>query len=192
MGRPKQLLLVNGRPLLEHVVSAACAARLDDVVVVLGANAEAIREQVDWGRARTIVNPDHAAGMSSSIGAALRGLAPGVQQAVVILGDQFGVTASLIDGLLDAHQRGGRLAAAMQNGGVLQPPAVLGRELWADVMALQGDIGCRQLLRERAGAVTAVPMPAGTDVVDVDTPTDLARLRAGAGHVLPAQENGPR
>jgi len=38
MGQPKQLLSVHGRPLLEHVVAAACSAQLDDVVVILGAD----------------------------------------------------------------------------------------------------------------------------------------------------------
>jgi hypothetical protein len=36
MGRPKQLLPLDGRPLLQHVIDTAVAAPLDGIVVVLG------------------------------------------------------------------------------------------------------------------------------------------------------------
>src|SRR5258708_36047599 len=49
MGEPKQLLTVRGRPLLELVVAQACASRLDEGVVRLGAHAAAARAGVDLG-----------------------------------------------------------------------------------------------------------------------------------------------
>ena len=67
MGRPKQLLDVAGRPLLEVVVGHANASRLDEVLVVLGAAAEEIQAEVDFGRARVLINPDHGSGMASSL-----------------------------------------------------------------------------------------------------------------------------
>ena len=62
MGSPKQLLLIGGRPLLQLVVDRASASKLDEVIVVLGVVADEIRSRVDFGRARVVVNPDHAAG----------------------------------------------------------------------------------------------------------------------------------
>ena len=88
MGSPKQLLEVRGKPLLELVVGQANASRLDEVVVVLGAAADEIQSGVDLGRARVLVNPDHVSGMASSLQAGLASLGPGVDRAVVILGDQ--------------------------------------------------------------------------------------------------------
>ena len=67
MGEPKQLLPVRGRPLLKSALAAACDSRLDEVVVVLGAHADAIRRSVRLGRARVVVNPDHLQGMSTSL-----------------------------------------------------------------------------------------------------------------------------
>ena len=128
MGRPKQLLPVGGRPLLEHVVAQASASRLDEVLVVLGASADAIRGQVDFGRARTLVNPGHASGMSSSLRVGLAALGAGVERAVVILGDQPAVSAELLDELLDLQAGSGLPAAALSFGGLLHPPVVLRRE----------------------------------------------------------------
>jgi molybdenum cofactor cytidylyltransferase len=177
MGTAKQLLPVAGRPLLETVVAAACASRLDDVVVVLGANAEAIRDEVPLGRARVVINADFASGMSSSLRAGLLALGEDVERVAVILGDQPSTTARLIDDLLDAHASGGRPAAALSVGGLLHPPAVLSRELWDGVGALQGDVGFRALLRPHPELVTAVPAHEDdiSAPLDIDTPEDYRR-----------------
>jgi len=174
MGEPKQLLRVRGRPLLELVVSAACDSPLDDVVVVLGAGAELIRDRIAWGRARVVVNPDFAAGMSSSLHAGLRTLGDTVERAVVILGDQPDVTSSLLADLLVAQEVSGLPAAALSFDGLLHPPVVLARQLWGGLMSIEGDIGCRQLIRARPELVAAVPAPiAAGHPIDIDTPEDL-------------------
>jgi molybdenum cofactor cytidylyltransferase len=177
MGSPKQLLVVKGRPLLELVVAQACASRLDEVVIVLGASADEIRERVDLGRARVLVNPDHASGMASSLRAGLASLGDEVHRAVVILGDQPDISAALLDRLLDMQERSGLPAAALAFGDILHPPVVLKRELWADVMALDGDVGCRAVIRAKPELVARLPVSQGhKHPVDVDTPADYERL----------------
>src|SRR5262245_61259918 len=180
MGRPKQLLQIGGRPLLEGVVASATASRLDDVLVVLGANADAIQAAVDLGRARPLLNPDHAGGMSTSLRAGLAALGPEVDRAVVILGDQPAISAAMLDELLELQERSGLPAAALSFGGLLHPPVVLRRELWGDLDSLEGDVGCRAVIRARPELVAALTVAGDLrHPVDVDTPEDYRRLRAG-------------
>ena len=101
MGEPKQLLRLHGRPLLETALAAACDSRLDEVVVVLGAHADEIRQSVRFGRARVILNPMHAEGMSTSLRAGIARLGAEVSRVVVILGDQPDVSAVLVARLLE-------------------------------------------------------------------------------------------
>ena len=54
MGSPKQLLLIEGRPMLELVVAQANASKLDEVLVVLGAVADEIRPRVDWDKGAAV------------------------------------------------------------------------------------------------------------------------------------------
>ena len=173
MGRPKQLLLVDGHPMLAVVVAQAFASSLDEVVVVLGANADEVRAGVDLNGARVVVNDAHAEGMSTSLHAGLGALAESVDRAVVLLADRPDVTAALVDSLLDLHTRSGRRAAAVSVDGVLQPPVVLSRALWTAAARLRGDVGLRNLLRARVEDVAALPVGAA---IDVDTPEDYARL----------------
>jgi molybdenum cofactor cytidylyltransferase len=178
MGSPKQLLSIDGRPLLEVVVGHACASRLDEVLVVLGAAADEIREQVNLGRARVLINTDHASGMASSLRAGLAALDGSVDRVVVILGDQPEIGDGLIDRLLGLQDRSGLPAAALSFNGLLHPPVVLERELWGDLMSLEGDVGCRAVIRARPELVAS--LASGQDLkhpVDLDTPEDYRRLQ---------------
>lgn len=178
MGSPKQLLEVRGKPLLELVVGQACESRLDEVVVVLGAAAEEIQRRVDLGRARVLVNPDHATGMASSLRAGIASLGGDVDRVVVILGDQPDVDAALLNRLLDLQQSAGLPAAALSFSGLLHPPVVLDRELWAGLSELEGDVGCRAVIRGRPDEVAKLAVEGDlTHPVDVDTPGDYERVR---------------
>jgi molybdenum cofactor cytidylyltransferase len=163
--------------MLDVVVAQASASRLDEVLVVLGAAAKQISDVVDFGRARVIVNPDHASGMSSSLLAGIAALGDDVDRAVVILGDQPDISGSLLDELLDLQERSALPAAAVSFGGLLHPPVVLARELWPDLENLEGDVGCRALIRQRPELVATLPGGgAHKHPTDIDTPEDFQRL----------------
>jgi molybdenum cofactor cytidylyltransferase len=179
MGSPKQLLLFDGRPLLELVVEKVTASRLDEVLVVLGAAAGEIRAGVDFGRAAVLINEDHATGMASSLRAGLAALPETVDRALIILGDQPDISAALLDRLLDLQESSGLPAAALSFNGLLHPPVVLKRELWGDLMSLEGDVGCRAVIRARPELVARLAVAETSNhPVDVDTPADYERLTA--------------
>jgi molybdenum cofactor cytidylyltransferase len=177
MGRPKQLLDVGGRPLLEMVVGQTNDSQLDEVFVVLGARADEIRARVDFGRARVVANHDHESGMASSLRAGLSALDADVEAAMVILGDQPD-GAGRIDRLLELERESGLPAAALSFGGLLHPPVLLRRELWGDLMRLEGDVGCRAIIRARPDLVAKLDVDGPKHPVDVDTPEDYMRFVA--------------
>jgi molybdenum cofactor cytidylyltransferase len=180
MGRAKQLLPVDGRPLLGVVVAHLCASRLDEVVVVVGARAEEILAGVDLGRARAILNLDHHSGMSSSLKAGIAALGDEVQRVMIALGDQPDVSASLIDELLDLQETSGRPAAALSFDGLLHPPVVLDRSLWSDLAELQGDVGGRALIRGNPEIVATLPVGGRRGhPIDIDTPDDYRQMVGG-------------
>jgi molybdenum cofactor cytidylyltransferase len=182
LGRPKQLLVVEGRPLLELVVSKACASGLGEVLVVLGAHADEIAGAVDLGRARTVLNPDYEEGMSSSLRVGVAALGESVGRLMVILGDQPDVSAEMIDDLLTLQRHSGLPVAALNVGGLLLPPAIFERRLWPELRALTGDAGCRELIRSRPQVVAQLPIPTAVGTwTDVDTLADYQRLPGMGG-----------
>jgi molybdenum cofactor cytidylyltransferase len=179
LGRPKQLLDLEGRPVLQHVVDAAAAAGLDEVVVVLGHMADDVAQAIDLPPvARTCLNPDYARGQSTSLNAGISALAAGSEAAVILLGDQPRMGAGIIRAVVDAYRRtGGRVVRAWWEG---RPghPVLFDRSVWADVQAVDGDKGARDLLK--AHPEWEVRVDAGdAPPSDLDTWEDYERLKGG-------------
>jgi CTP:molybdopterin cytidylyltransferase MocA len=117
--------------------------------------------------------------MSTSLRAGLASLRRHVSRAVVILGDQPDISAGVVDRLLEAQAASGLPAAALSFDGLLHPPVVLARELWGEVATLQGDVGCRALVRAHPELVAAVAAERpGGHPIDIDTREDFERLAA--------------
>lgn len=177
-GAPKLLVPLAGRPLLQHVVDAANASALGDVVVVVGHAADEVLAGVRLGRARAMLNEAYATGQSSSLRAGLRA-ATAADAVVVLLGDQPGVRAALLDALVERQRATGAAAVMCSWKGRRSPPTLLHRDLWPAVEALAGDVGAREILARREDvAVLEVTEDLGS-LEDVDRPDDLTRIAPG-------------
>ena len=186
LGRPKQLLPLAGRPLVQHVVDAAEASSLAEIVVVLGHRAPDVRAAIRLAARATIaVNADWAAGQSTSLACGLAALAGGdAAAALVLLGDQPGVTSAFIDRLIAVWRERPEPPALRPcwraGDGTIVPghPVVLGRGLWAAAARLDGDQGARGLFAAHPEWLREVEL-AGPPPLDVDDEDDYRRAVAG-------------
>jgi molybdenum cofactor cytidylyltransferase len=180
-GAVKVLATLDGRPLLAHVLDSARAAGLGEVLLVVGAAADAVADAVDLGGIRIVVNPNPEGGLSSSLRLGLAalapevGIAPGVDAALVLLGDQPLVRPDVLRALLAADVPDGRsIVVPRYSGGGGANPALLLRTAWALAGTLTGDRGMGPIIAAHPEVVVEVPVD-GTNP-DVDTPGDLAIL----------------
>lgn len=174
LGQPKQLLELDGEPLLRRAACALLATTPTELVVVLGHDAARMRTALADLPLRTLIAPDHAEGLAASLRAGLAALAPDCAGALVALTDQPALDAAHLCALRDAWRAAPRRAVASAYAGVLGVPALLPRGWFAELMQLHGDTGARSLLRTRAHDVTALAAPALAH--DLDTPAQGARL----------------
>jgi molybdenum cofactor cytidylyltransferase len=174
-GRTKQLLEHDGRPLAQHAIDAATGAKLDEIVLVLGHEAESVQAAVALPpNARAVRNARYREGQSTSLAAGLAALDPASEGAVVLQGDQPGVTASMIDALVGAYRRShARIVRLRFRDG--PGPALLGRDVWQEVGRIQGDAGARELMEAHPEWVEEVVLDTEAPI-DVDTPEDYERL----------------
>lgn len=176
--RSKLLAELEGRPLLEHAVAAACAVvELQRVVVVVGAAADEILDRVDFLRAEPVVCPEWSEGQSASLRCGIEFLTreAGVSRVVVTLGDQPRVSAELI-----ARFVGEPPGTRAVYGGVPGHPVVLGPVQLRAIAGVRGDKGARELL----GGGNTIECGDSSAVRDVDTPEDLEAIRHEARAVL--------
>lgn len=175
-GSPKQLVRVDGRPMLHTVVSNAVSIAGGAVSVVLGSGAAELASLLRHTPATVIVNRQWEEGMGSSVRAAMARL-PGAPAAVLLmLADQVVVSVEDLRKLIAAWRRNPEAIVASSYGGTLGAPAVFPRRCFAALGALRGDQGARVLIQRELDTLVRVPLPNGA--IDIDHPEDLLQLEA--------------
>jgi molybdenum cofactor cytidylyltransferase len=182
MGRQKLTLpLADGRPLVRAAVEQVLAADLDDVVVVLGREAEAVASALRGLPIRTVVNPRYAEGQSTSLRAGLDALAQDTEAAVVALGDQPLPDPRLLRQLVEAFRASGRPIVAPLYRDGRGNPVLFASSVFDELRRVEGDRGGRPVVARDPARVAEVPVDAPMPA-DIDTPDDYEAARRGGRH----------
>ena len=179
IGIPKQLLQFRGQTFLRRAASVALEAGCRPVVVVTGANAAACRESLRGFDVLEAENQRWESGMSSSVRVGIEALVtanPRIAAIVLMLCDQPFVTRDVIVGLVRAHYETGCSIVASSYGGTYGVPALFGKVHFAELTALNGAAGAKQVIQKHLPEVHLLPFPKGE--IDIDTPEDVARLQS--------------
>lgn len=161
--------------MVQRAIDAANGSRCDDVVLVVGHEADALLASVQLSRARPVRNPAYATGLASSLRAGIDAAA-GADAVIVVLADQPGVTAALLDALIARQRATGAAAVMCSSNGRRSPPALLSAALWPAVRVLDGDVGAREVLAGRDDVAIIEVDASLARLDDVDTAEDHARL----------------
>ena len=180
MGGPNKLLAeIGGRPLIRIVVDAALASRARPVIVVTGHQRERVEAVLAGLPVKVVHNPQFAEGLGTSLKAGIAALPGEVDGAIVCLGDMPQVDAALIDRLIGAFDPDkSALVVVPTIDGQRGNPVVWSRRFFADLMAVEGDVGARRLIGRYPEAVAEVPLTGTAALTDVDTPEALATVKA--------------
>ena len=177
MGRPKQLLDWDGRPLVRAAAEMALAAGLDPLLVVVGGAQAQVTEALAGLPLRLIVNSDYTSGQSTSLRAGIAALNDDIDAVVVLLGDQPFVTTTIIAQLVAEWQMGGALIVAPTYAGQRGNPVLFARAVFPELLAVQGDQGARGVLAADHARLRLVHFDDSRPLADIDTPEDYERLR---------------
>lgn len=164
----------QGKRLVRHAAEAALASKAADVLAVTGHDADAVETVLAGLDIRTVANPDFASGLASSVKAGIAAVPADAAGAVILLGDMPGVSADVIDALIDAFQgAGGAAICQPRYDGRWGNPVLWPRGLFGEFSELSGDVGAKPLLSRHREDILGVDV--GTDAIhmDVDAPADL-------------------
>lgn len=176
MGQLKQLLPVDGQPMVRQVTQTVCAAGLAQVIVVLGAQADRVREAVHDLPVEIVVNEEWAAGMGRSLRAGLEAIRPEIQAALIVLADQPRLTPTLLQKLVSRYQATRAAIVAPFYQGRQGNPVLFDRGLFAELMAIEGDQGGRSLLTRYPEQIERVEVDDPAVVLDIDTREEYEQL----------------
>jgi molybdenum cofactor cytidylyltransferase len=175
LGQPKQLLPYGSATLLDHVLDTARSCRFDQLLCVIGGEADAVRAGVNLEGVEIVENRQFGAGCSSSIAAALGGLHARCEVLVLMLGDQPGVTAKHVTALLAGRGEAPIAACGYADG--RGHPLAFSRPLFPELQTLHGDKAVWKLLDRHEDEAVDVPMD-GPIPPDIDTWEDYEALQA--------------
>lgn len=170
MGADKLLLPVNGMPLVERVMQAADASRLDDIIVVY--QNPVVRKLAERYRIRQEYNPDAALGQSASVKAGVLAALPETQAYMFLTGDQPRLDAPTINLLITAWQDRKDHIIVPVYGGRRGSPVIFPALLRDRLLALVGDTGGRAVIEQAPKMVRFVDMPDADAGIDIDTPEE--------------------
>jgi molybdenum cofactor cytidylyltransferase len=173
-GSTKQLVRVNGRPLMLTAVSRAVELAGHSVTVVLGAHAGELAPLLRHSPAAVAINRDWTEGIASSIREGVAHAAATADGVLIALADQAAVTTEDLRRLSGLWRRDPTSIAAAQYAGAVGVPAIFPRWCFRELLELRGDRGAQMLLQRHVDKLMRLPMPSAE--LDIDRPEDLLSL----------------
>jgi molybdenum cofactor cytidylyltransferase len=175
MGTQKLLLPYGGQTLIGHILDQVIRSPVEVTLVVTGADHEAVVGGSSGRDVTFVRNPAAEAEMLSSIRCGIRALPGSCRAAVIVLGDQPGVTAGLIGEIVRGHVEMGRAIVVPTFGGRRGHPVLISARHFGEVLSGFDDVGLRGLVRAHPEDVLEVEAGLEAVLMDLDTPEDYRR-----------------
>ena len=177
MGTAKQLLQIDGRPLVQHVLDSVQRSRVGEIVLVLGHSAEPIQRELKLEGVKVVLNDNFLQGMGTSLKSGLAAVDSKVQSALIILADQPFVRPETLDQLIAEHERTRAQIVIPTYRGFRGNPVLLDRSVFPEVMGLSGDIGCRAIFGDHQDGIVKLGVGDVGILLDIDQKSDYESLR---------------
>ena len=171
LGQAKQLLVKDGKTLLRHSAEVITAAKVGVLHIVLGAEAERMKFELQNIEYQEVINADFKQGMSSSIAAGMKTVSD-FSGALICLTDQPYLTSEIIKSVVKKGESTGKIVRCRYTEGS-GPPVYFPARYFPELRALQGDTGAQPVVKKHLSEVLTVDFPPGH--LDIDTPSDLER-----------------
>ena len=176
-GQPKQLAKIGHKYLTEWVLDSALASRLARVVLVVGHEhpkiIQALGSKINHPRLQVVINYRYQQGQSGSLQAGLSSIQQNFDSVMFMLGDQPRLRPGTIDFLLESFWQSEKSICVPVCSEISGNPTIFSRAMYASLMAIEGDIGAREVIRSNQEHILYVELEDAQSFIDVDTPQDL-------------------
>lgn len=178
LGQSKQLIKINGEPLLRKTALTALATDSQSVTVVLGYNFKQHQQVIQDLNIDLLHHVDWQNGMGSSIKAGVSHILKthGDTQAIIILVcDQPYLTTEHLNLLITTYKNSGASIVASAYASTAGVPALFSKNVFSELLTLKDNQGAKKVLEKHAESIIEIEFPSGE--IDIDTPSDYAKLK---------------
>ena len=177
MGRPKQLLPFNGTTLIRHICQEVLNSNCERLVVVLGANSDLIRPEIQDLPVDHVLNQDwdnRNGGECCYRCEFFKAEKINLDAFLLFVCDQPFLTAEYLNRLIEKYQTEKQNIIASTYADTIGVPAVFDKRYQEDLLRLKEQRGAKKLFSKYEADLLAVPFPEGK--IDLDTPEDYKRF----------------
>lgn len=176
-GSQKLVALLDGVPLVRRAADTLLA-ETEDVIAVVGNERALVRDALSGANARIVENALWAEGMATSLKCGIAAVPASAECLLVALGDQPGIDPDVIRAVIARWRETKHPIVVARYADGRGHPVLFARELFGELLMLEGDQGARSLIERSADRVTFVDV-SGESPRDVDTIEDLSGLSRG-------------
>jgi molybdenum cofactor cytidylyltransferase len=169
MGRNKLLLPIGKQSVIEHVVEAVSKSHVDEIIVVLGKDAEDIGAVLEGFEIKIVLNSDYEKGQSSSVKAGIKTINNHAEGALFFMGDQPMIKVKLINDIIDEFNKGQSSIVVPTYKNKRGNPVLFSRCWFTELNQVQGDKGGREILNNNLDQVQFIEISDELFFQDVDT-----------------------
>lgn len=172
MGEPKALLQIDGETFIERIVAALKQSGLERIIVVLGFNAEEMRQKIEHLPVEIVVNPDYKQGQLSSLQTAIRHLESDqdCEGMLVHLVDHPYLDPKLLGVMLRQFNGSKKLIVVPRHRGKRGHPVIFSRALFTELLDAPMDQGAKAVVNAHRGETLEIDTEDIGITLDIDTP----------------------
>ena len=176
MGESKLSLMLDGKPIVEHVINKVEVSEVDEIVVVFSKYSKAVKAIAQKHGLRTLENHKTEQGLSTSVKCGLSQLL-GTEAVMFLLGDQPFIETKDINLLIEHYKSNrGKIVVPINYNG-RGNPVIFPEKYYNEILTLEGDKGARLLLEKYADEVIFVEIEESKIQFDIDTSDDFEKAK---------------
>lgn len=156
-GSPKQLQKWKNSNLLQHVIDIAFKSKAFDVSIVLGANYDAIINEIKTDSIKVLRNKSWKNGLGNSIAFGIKSVIkekPRVEGVLLMLADQPLIEPNYLDTLIKKFETNkNQIIASTYSNKRFGVPVLFGRKYFEELMQLNDDEGAKKIIKKHEEVV---------------------------------------
>lgn len=173
-GRNKLLMPILGVPMIRRIVKGALDSVVDEVVVVLGFEAEIVMRAIDDLPCRIVVNERYSMGMSLSVKVGFRAVSSNTDAVIILPGDYPLVDSDVIDVVVETYRKTNAPIVIASYMGRRGHPLLLSRALFSELMEINEEtMGLKSILSRHEEEIVLAETGKIGVLMDVDVPEDI-------------------
>lgn len=173
-GRNKLLEPIDGKPIIRWIVESTLNSEVDEVIVVLGFEADKVGRVIEDLPCKKIINPNYESGMSSSVKFGVRNVMEFSEAILIIPGDCPLINKNSINMVIKKYMEVKASIIVATYKGMKGHPILIDKSLFQEIMEISEEkMGLKEVVKKHQEKVLYVETGDPGVILDIDNQEDL-------------------